>query len=246
MDLLTERARKFVLEAGADIVGVASAQGLSQAPEGHRPIDILEGARSVVVFGRQIQRGIMTTTSYAPQIISRSYITAYAFLDELSARLANFLEDEGYYSVATPCFLPLQLGPGGPPGWGLLSLKHAAVEGGLGVFAKNGLMINPKYGTRLRLGAVVTRAKLEPSPKLVGKICAEGCKLCFEACTAGAFDDEGVFQKVVCRRRCIQHASSPLAQDPSLAGKLELYVNTMLYNYQVECFECLKVCPKNR
>ena len=33
-----------------DLVGIASADALSDEPEGHRPSDLLPGAKSIIVF----------------------------------------------------------------------------------------------------------------------------------------------------------------------------------------------------
>ena len=48
----TEQIKQFALGAGASVVGVADPRAWEEhVPEGHRPYDILPGARSVVVVG---------------------------------------------------------------------------------------------------------------------------------------------------------------------------------------------------
>ena len=48
----TEQIKQFALGAGANVVGVADPRAWEEhVPEGHRPYDILPGARSVVVVG---------------------------------------------------------------------------------------------------------------------------------------------------------------------------------------------------
>ena len=49
---ITERIKQFALEAGGDVVGIADPNAWDEhVPEGHRPYDILPGAKSVIVVG---------------------------------------------------------------------------------------------------------------------------------------------------------------------------------------------------
>jgi hypothetical protein len=48
---LSKRLKKKSLDLGADAIGVAGDEGFDQAPEGHRPEDILKGARCVISLG---------------------------------------------------------------------------------------------------------------------------------------------------------------------------------------------------
>ncbi len=53
------RIKELALREGAGLVGIASVEAINQlAPKGHRPDDVLAGARSVVVIaGRTYLRG---------------------------------------------------------------------------------------------------------------------------------------------------------------------------------------------
>ena len=48
---LTDKIKKFVLEADMDIVGIADVNNniFLEAPDSHQPKNILEGANSVIV-----------------------------------------------------------------------------------------------------------------------------------------------------------------------------------------------------
>lgn len=59
--------------------------------------------------------------------------------------------------------------------------KHA----GLGFVGKNGFLISPDYGQRLRFAFVLTDADLPSSAKMSGE-CPEGCTLCADACPVHA------------------------------------------------------------
>jgi len=51
---MEERIKGFCKSLGADLVGIASSNRFEEAPKGHRPDDLLEGANSVIVVGIRI------------------------------------------------------------------------------------------------------------------------------------------------------------------------------------------------
>lgn len=114
-----------------------------------------------------------------------------------------------------------------------------AIDAGLGELGRNGLLITPQYGPRVRLCKIFTDLPLEPDKPIefgVKEFCKK-CKLCAKYCEAGAisFDDEPSF-KVAC------HSNNP--------GALKWYVNAELcYLFWCEngmdCLTCIKVCPYN-
>lgn len=63
-----------------------------------------------------------------------------------------------------------------------VSLKNAARLAGLGVYGKNALIVNPQYGTKLRMAAVITNyVPPEYGKPLVFSPCTD-CNKCIEAC----------------------------------------------------------------
>jgi epoxyqueuosine reductase QueG len=148
-------------------------------------------------------------------------------------------------AVPIPSYAPLVFRGREP--WGIISLKHAAVEAGLGSLGKNGLMHHPRYGTLIRLGAVITSAEMPGDPKLEVSPCEDNCSACLKACPAKAFEDDGAFKKMTCLANTIKHAIYALAfQTPEGMRQIERVTNTAGYNYWVACDTCLKVCPSNR
>ena len=51
----------FAREAGADLVGIAPVERFAGAPKGHKPEDLLPGARSVVAMAKRIHLSIVKT-----------------------------------------------------------------------------------------------------------------------------------------------------------------------------------------
>jgi epoxyqueuosine reductase QueG len=79
----------------------------------------------------------------------------------------------------------------------LISMKHAAMQAGLGTLGKNTLLINERFGNRLTLGAVLTDCAL-PSDPLAGSVCRAGCRACVDSCPVHAIREGRVAQKL-CR-----------------------------------------------
>jgi epoxyqueuosine reductase QueG len=245
---MAESLKKAVVEwlgDRVDAVGFAPAERFEEAPEDHRPEKVQRGAKTVIVLGKTVPRALLRSSHYELHNLHRSYHTVYAFLNDLSLNLANWIEAQGdYYAIQVPTFAPMAYH--GMEPWGLLSLKHSAVNAGLGSFGRNGLMHHPKYGTMLRLGAVVTTAELPGDPVIEDEACPPDCTACFKACPHQALKEDGPFDKIKCMLNTISHAIYNISlKDPEGLKNIETVINTAGYNYWIGCNTCLKVCPNN-
>lgn len=186
---LSEEIKEYALgPLDMDLIGVTSVDRLSGAPAGHRPADLLPGARAVIVMAVRLSVGALQTVFRAHEDGLRHaqciYGThAYALtpnyhLKFAAYRLARFLEKKGH--VTTP--LPSGPGSGGFP----FSHRHAAVAAGLGEFGWSGIVVTPDYGPRARFVSVITRADLEPDPLYAGPPLCDRCDLCVSVCPVGA------------------------------------------------------------
>ena len=100
------------------------------------------------------------------------------FLNEACYRLSLFLEDGGYLSSATPSGRDITNfrveEEGREPKvflQGSFDLRLAAVKAGVGEIGANNCLITPKYGSRVRLCAVFTEARLAPdTPNQYGSV----------------------------------------------------------------------------
>ena len=167
------------------------------APEGHHPVDLLPGARSVVVFALRAPRGLLACEAERPapalipegerwavtqQVYSAGgagffYPTANTWLQVMALRVAYMLEDHGQIALPLPAS-----GYRALDRYAYFSHRHAAVLAGLGEFGLNNLLLTPQYGPRQRLMSVITTAELEPDPLYPDPIClGPKCGLCLEA-----------------------------------------------------------------
>ena len=219
---IEERVKRLVRGLGADACGIGAIERFADAPDGFSPTDLFPACRSVISFGIALPKGLL---SVEPRLLYSHFngSVACAAIDALALTGARALED-GFACVAVPvpCDDPSEY-------WdaesltarGLISLKHTAVACGLGQLGKNTLLLNPFFGNRLILGAILTDLELR-SDEPCESICIPSCHRCTEACPASAIVDGHVEQRL-CR--------------PVAYGKTARGFGT------VDCNRCRSVCP---
>lgn len=220
---LNEIAKRFEV----DLFGVASVEDLNDAPQGHRPKDILPNAKSVIVLGMKMLDAQTDTLPIngnffdgSPrQNLFKGHITFISQeLDRAGYAIARFLEKEGfkaYHQMAST---------GGTDRrylMGLLSLKHIAVHAGLGVLGYNSLLITPQYGPRVRLTALVTDAYLKANTVMNQNFCEK------------------------CDGPCISFCPVTALRKPNSQSLYEInkFACSQYLSTRPTCGICLKVCP---
>lgn len=206
---------------GADVCGIGSIDRFENAPKGFSPLDLFSKCKSVIAFGIALPKGLYEVS---PRLLYGHFNTRIcAVIDDLALRLAKGIEDRfNCRAVPVLCDNPSEY-------WeaetmtakGLISMRHTAVQCGLGSIGKNSLLINPEYGNRLTIGAVLTDLALK-SDALQPDLCIEGCRRCLESCPAQAIANKSVQQKL-CRTNT--------------------YGKTVRGFDTVDCNTCRTVCP---
>jgi len=198
---LTNETESFVIDQGADLVGVAPVERFQNAPEGYRPCDYMPDATCVVSIGIHINDGVCDV--WGEYIEPGRSVTPYLFygygllnleLGRIANRVAKRLEYAGYKSLTFPPTWAISMyrsmGLLNPDYMGAdFSHRHAAVAAGLAEFGWNGLALTPVFGARVRFNSVITNAPLASSAMYEGPaICQpERCKyLCVRDCPAEA------------------------------------------------------------
>lgn len=218
---MKEQIRQTAYDYGADVCGFAEIERFREAPQGYSPLDLFVGCRSVIALGIALPRGLYDVE---PRLLYGHFnAQVCTVLDNLALRLAKNIEDNfGCRAVPVPCDAPNEY-------WdaqalearGLISMKHAAALCGLGSIGKSSLLINPQYGNRLTVGAILTDLEI-PSDPLCADLCIPGCTKCIDSCPAGAIADGAVSQK-----QCRQNT----------------YGRTARGFDTVDCCRCRTVCP---
>ena len=247
---LIEKVKTYFEHKHIPMIGVASAESLNAtAPVGFRPMDVMPNAKSVIIFAKPSPLMNYTTPSNHEvySFYTASYHTYYRMSNEVANSICYMLQEKGHAALAIPSFNPMKFEGGHFNG--LISLKHAAVEAGLGKIGKNTLLINPERGNNLRLGGLVTSMEWPiDGPSSMPGPCPEGCDICYKVCPVGALSDKGI-DHLKCMAHCIEHTLIPphwvmkVMKTVCTKRFLEVYANSFFNNYAVNCCECLKKCP---
>lgn len=219
--LTKEEIREKILELGADVCGFGGIERFTDAPENFRPTDLYADCKSVISVGVALPKGLLRVDSRL--LYGHFNADVVHKVDEIVLTAAKIIEKEyGGICVPIPSDGPYEYWEQETlTGKGLLSMKHTAVACGVGQIGKSSLLLNPEYGNRLTLGAILTNVVFE-SDLFCKNICIPGCTKCLNACPVSAIQDGAVIQK-----ECRQNT----------------YGNTARGFDTVDCNKCRSVCP---
>ena len=276
-DDAASRIKEVAIDAGIDVVGIASVERWDDAaPDGHRPADILPGARSVIVLGA---RG---PTAGAWQNSDHRFmeVNGYDFRNDLIVQIvADYIEKEfDHYAIMAPAISVSGHQP-------VMGMMLAAVLAGLGTrsLAAN-IILNPKYGL-LYYSACITSMELPADPMLEQDVCPHPMCVatyrkikktpCMAACPSddggcldGEIDEEGrisysYFDRERCASRAMnfginsfQKAMVQIVTEDNPQSRTNM-INSDFFARScssvsffresvAQCFECMRVCPITR
>lgn len=255
-DQLRQQIHALLNDKNIPVMGVASAARLNaKAPEGFRPMDHLPEAQSVLIFAKPLPVSVFT----APRqnkfhaFYTAAFHSYYQAMNETMNNLCLMLEDAGFSSLPIPSYSPIRFYKGEPRG--MMSLKHAAAEAGIGTMGKNTLLIHPKLGNVTRLGGLLTTMPWPESdkPANLAKLCPESCDKCIQACPVKALSEKGI-NKNRCMVNCVEHSMLPpyfiwrilgwfTAHSRMLTRMMDLITVSFFDSYGISCFNCLRACP---
>lgn len=230
-------------------LGLAPAGAMADAPAGLRPSDLLPGAAGLVCLGLPVPRGIFQAGQRGLALYWRAANVLYRRLDALALDLANRLEARGGLALPVPgCFPYDYQGRGRFTGY--LSLARLGQACGLGRLGHNGLLFHHRFGPRLLLAGVVTTLELAPGawPGPATRGCPPECRICLEACPAGALSGPGLVDGPACTTAS---SKSPLFAHLLRAGAVRPGQEALLNQTTAvddhswyTCLECVAACPE--
>lgn len=218
-----KRASKFFGASLAGITEINEKWIYANSRKNLEPLELQEGVRYTVVLAIEMDPVAIATS---PECVAAAATgLGYSKMTLLASSLAEFIRNLGYTAIPagndTGISIPL------------------VIDAGLGQLGRNGLLITPEHGPRVRLCKVFTDLPLvtdNPIDFGVTDFC-KSCRLCAEACEADAisFKREPTWEPE-CR------SNNP--------GALKWYVNSeKCYQFWCEngtdCSTCIAVCPYN-
>ena len=251
-DDYTAELLRLVREAGADRVGVTTAEPLTRAraaieariasgmaddmqftfrnPErSTTPTMAVPGARSIIVAARSyfVNDQAVSNDGIAQDSVIAGAVARYAWRDHY-APLRDALR-----VAAKRLHQDGHLATVFADDNSIVD-REVAYRAGLGWFGKNANLLVEGLGSWFVLGCVVTTAELQHTERVVADGCG-ACTRCIDACPTGAIVEPGV----VDARKCLAW----LIQKP---GVFDLRYRDALGTRIYGCDECQEVCPPSR
>ena len=170
----------FAAEHGLESVGVADLDALREN-EPAAMASAPEGFPRGIALGMRLPDVVIDAIEDEPTLLYfHAYRQANYALDRAAFGLALLLQRAGYRAIAIPASQISE--PGGRRG--LVSHRLIAYAAGLGWIGRATLLVNPRYGARMRYASVLTNAPYPPG-ELMEPGCGE-CRACIDACPARA------------------------------------------------------------
>jgi epoxyqueuosine reductase len=244
---ITEKIKQKAVEIGFDLVGVTTAESLSEKEvdifqkwiesdyngqlwymqnnldKRTDPGKLLDGAGSVIVTG--INYKYEEPSQLSPSI---GKVARYARLKDYHIFVKNMLRElAGYIKEEIDGNAGFKICVDSVP----LAERALAVRAGLGFIGRNHMLINPEYGMEIFLGEIITTVELEPDEPFVSQ--CHSCDKCIIQCPTGALMRNGWFDAA----RCISYLTMVHK------GDIEKELSQKIGNCIFGCDQCVLICP---
>ncbi len=228
---MTRIVKKAAVYLGASAVGICRlnpkwiySHRFDPRNLAHEPIDdIPEDCTTAIVMVHEMDYTLMKTApAYGENAATGR---GYSVMAHTAASVAHFLRDLGYKAI--------------PSGNDTALSIPLAVDAGLGEMGRNGLLITPGFGPRVRISKVLTNLSLVPDkPIRIGvQAMCEVCGKCAKSCPGRAITlDEPAFE------------GPTISNNP---GIYKWYINPeKCFQFWVknrgDCANCIRVCVFNK
>ena len=162
--------------------GGAVLVGFCKIPES--PIKNQPNLTYCVSFAYKLSDGVLKTVEGRPTIsYFQHYRAVNARIDSLELDVIRLIENEGFDALPRPA--SQSTSDDKSTYRGLFPHKTGARLSGIGYIGKNALLITKEYGSKVRLGTVLTDMPLERTREIIEGGCGS-CEVCKKVCPAGA------------------------------------------------------------
>jgi epoxyqueuosine reductase len=183
--------------------------------------EVSEKLPTAISIGFPLAKPVLQTLGDRPNMLYKAhYRQVNAMLDNIAHTIAVRIQKERFQALPIPASMVLKR----YPMTAHLSHREIAFRAGLGWWGRNNLLVNPVFGSQVRLVTILTNMELEPDPPLQSD-CGH-CRACITACPAGAIhEDKEKFDLKAC------------------SDKIQQFARENDYGIYI-CGLCLKACPR--
>ena len=214
----TERIKTLCRQQGGSLFGVADLRSFKKE-EILLPPSLVDRLPYGISVGFHLSNAILEEIENQPTpLYFHHYQRVNILLDTIGLIVNSAIQDLGYQAMPIPASQIVD--------WktqqGALSHKHVARAAGLGWIGRNNLLVNERFGSRIRLVTILTDLPLKidsPSPKNCGS-----CRHCLSVCPAGAIQER---QEDFDHLRCYE--------------QLRTFAKTLHFSHNI-CGVCVKAC----
>ena len=203
---------------GGSLFGVADLRSFKRE-EILLPPPLIDQLSFGISIGYHLSDAILEGIENQPTpLYFHHYQRANILLDTIGLIVTSMIQDLGYHAMPIPASQLVD--------WknqrGHLSHKHVARAAGLGWIGRNNLLVNEKFGSRIRLVTILTELPLTADSPSSGN--CGSCRACLSVCPAGAIADR---QEDFNHLRCYE--------------QLRTFAKTLHFSHNI-CGICVKAC----
>lgn len=218
----TDELNAYCDKIGVDIVGFCDPANFNTFDREHTPESFLKDSKTTIVVGFYLYDLSLDAWSKDKEN-DRSFHFADSILLGQCHQIKSFLVKKGFKSKIIPY----------KPG---LYLKDAAALAGIGPIGKNNLLITKKFGSQVRLRALVTEAELTYGTPIHKSSYCKDCNICVDSCPANALE-QGNYNKDLCHAYCLENLKN-------LSDDTVLWCNICIENCPVGKKNSVKILHK--
>jgi Pyruvate/2-oxoacid:ferredoxin oxidoreductase delta subunit len=228
LEKISEKVKSAAKFFGASIVGITRLNPLwiyshsyNRSNEQNQTLNLPKSYKFAVIMGIEMDHNKINSL---PLDASTATGLGYSKMSFVTSLLAQFIRNLGY--KALPCGNDTALS------------IPIAIDAGLGELGRNGLLITPQFGPRIRLCKVITDLPLKPDPPIdfgLREYC-KTCNECFKKCPAKAISKNKTTKSTTI-------SNSPGIMKYSVNGE-KCYEHWSKQG--IDCSICIKVCPYNK
>ncbi|MCJ7748579.1 MAG: epoxyqueuosine reductase [Desulfobacterales bacterium] len=204
---------------GGSLFGVADLRSFKKDEILLLPPPLIDQLSFGISIGYHLSDAILEGIENQPTpLYFHHYQRANILLDTIGLIVTSMIQDLGYHAMPIPASQLVD--------WknqrGHLSHKHVARAAGLGWIGRNNLLVNEKFGSRIRLVTILTELPLTADSPSSGN--CGSCRACLSVCPAGAIADR---QEDFNHLRCYE--------------QLRTFAKTLYFSHNI-CGICVKAC----